>query len=99
VTDQEDFDDARGGELEAGEQVGRNLRRLRESKDLTLHEVASGMGVKTATVSRWETGHAWPSAAGLRTYCRLLGLDTGGLFLPAPPNPASPPAPEDLRGS
>jgi transcriptional regulator with XRE-family HTH domain len=36
--------------------VGKRLKRLRESRDLTQDQLADLIGVKERTVSRWETG-------------------------------------------
>lgn len=54
-------------------QVGINLQRLREATGMTRKDVAAKLGVKTETVSNWETAlraAAWSTLPAWHTYTR-----------------------------
>jgi len=69
---------------EALEEVGRRLRRLRGSLDLTMEEAAEAAGLASKTVARAEQGQN-PTLLTLlrllRVYNRLSALDQ---FIPEP---------------
>ena len=44
-----------------GRQLGAVARRVRESQDLTLTDVATSAGISAGMLSRLETGHVTPS--------------------------------------
>ena len=45
--------------------MGRNLRVLRQTKDLTQEELAEAIGVSPQAISRWENDVALPDVARL----------------------------------
>src|SRR5258708_17962832 len=53
-----------------GRQLGAVARRVRESQDLTLTDVATSAGISAGMLSRLETGHVTPS---LETLVALAG--------------------------
>src|ERR1700726_5147561 len=70
-----------------GRQLGAVARRVRESQDLTLTDVATSAGISAGMLSRLETGHVTPSletlvalagALGVRPALRLQKLGGGG---------------------
>jgi transcriptional regulator with XRE-family HTH domain len=57
-----------------GRQLGAVARRVRESQDLTLTDVASSAGISAGMLSRLETGHVTPSLETLVALARSLGV-------------------------
>src|SRR5271155_3297578 len=66
-----------------GRQLGAVARRVRESQDLTLTDVAVSAGISAGMLSRLETGRVTPS---LETLVALAG-GLGGRAAPPPPHP------------
>src|SRR5260221_9330341 len=64
-----------------GRQLGAVARRVRESQDLTLTDVATSAGISAGMLSRLETGHVTPS---LETLVALAGAPGGRPALPLP---------------
>ena len=56
-----------------GRQLGAVARRVRESQDLTLTDVASSAGISAGMLSRLETGHVTPSLETLVALAGALG--------------------------
>ncbi len=54
------------------ERIGRKIRRERQSKDLSLKELAEKCGVSTMTLQRIETGKTSPSVAVLSQIAHFL---------------------------
>lgn len=52
------------------------LKQLREVAGLTQIELAERLGTDRTTVSKWETGQAWPSMRRVFHYARELGCST-----------------------
>lgn len=73
------------GEPESPAEVGRELRRLRRSADLTIEQLAARAGVSAGFVSQLEQGRANPSLGNLQKLTRALGLPLVSLFSTADP--------------
>src|SRR5258707_9590058 len=56
-----------------GRQLGAVARRVRESQDLTLTDVATSAGISAGMLSRLETGHVTPSLETLVALAGALG--------------------------
>jgi transcriptional regulator with XRE-family HTH domain len=55
--------------------VGPTIRKIRQSRGLTLDEVASALGVKRQAVSKWELGHNDLPVSRLEELGGVLGFD------------------------
>lgn len=84
--------------------VGAELRRVRESRQLSLRAVASAVGVSASMLSQVETGKTQPSVSTLYALVNYLGISLDALMGHRPPGP--PPlglgastAPSDQSGS
>lgn len=60
--------------------VGSELRRVRESKKLSLRSVASAIGVSASLLSQVETGKTQPSVSTLYALVNHLGISLDGLM-------------------
>lgn len=47
-------------------------RRIREAREISLSEIARGIGVTPGAVSRWETGERRPVGESALAYAELL---------------------------
>lgn len=56
------------------------IRKIREDKSLTQTELAKRVGVKPATISRYENGENQPSPEMLSKIAVALGVDVNMLF-------------------
>ena len=56
------------------------LRLLRESKNLSIREIADGMNVSVQAVGKWERNEAFPKAAQLPKLADLLGCTIDELY-------------------
>lgn len=54
--------------------IGRRLRALRTSRGWPMKRVAYELGVSTATVSAWESGHRFPSGGSLFLLASLYSI-------------------------
>lgn len=56
--------------------VGKRIAKIRENSipKLSQAELAIKIGVKSDTVSRWETGKRWPQAAHFEALCDSYGV-------------------------
>lgn len=54
--------------------IGRKIRELRDSRGLTQRELASLLGYKLLTVSRWERGERKPSFSDLKRLSDIFGI-------------------------
>ncbi|HEX6955711.1 MAG TPA: helix-turn-helix transcriptional regulator, partial [Agromyces sp.] len=87
--------------------VGSELRRVRESRKLSLRNVASAVGVSASLLSQVETGKTQPSVSTLYALVNYLGISLDGLMGTsrpgAPPlgvaNPSADSAPSGSRMS
>ena len=64
-----------------GRQLGAVARRVRESQDLTLTDVATSAGISAGMLSRLETGHVTPSLETLVALAGALGKSLVQLLL------------------
>jgi transcriptional regulator with XRE-family HTH domain len=62
--------------------IGGRLRAARQSRGLTIAQVADSAGLTKGFVSRLERDDVSPSVASLVTVCAVLGLRVGDLFDP-----------------
>ena len=60
--------------------VGAELRRIRESKKLSLRSVATAVGVSASLLSQVETGKTQPSVSTLYALVNHLGVSLDGLM-------------------
>ena len=56
------------------------VKRLRESKNMTQSEIALALGVNRTAVSMWETGDSMPRAELLPQLAKVLGGTIDELF-------------------
>lgn len=68
--------------------VGSELRRVRESKKLSLRAVASAVGVSASLLSQVETGKTQPSVSTLYALVNHLGISLDRILGPSPAHPA-----------
>lgn len=61
-------------------EVGPELRRVRESRKLSLRNVASAVGVSASLLSQVETGKTQPSVSTLYALVNHLGISLDGLM-------------------
>jgi transcriptional regulator with XRE-family HTH domain len=64
----------------AGSNLGRNLRRVRERRDLTQEAVADRSGVHATEVSRIEAGKRDPRISTLERLAEALEVSPGELL-------------------
>ena len=72
--------------------VGSELRRVRESRKLSLRTVASAVGVSASLLSQVETGKTQPSVSTLYALVNHLGMSLDGLLRQAPAEPTTAPS-------
>ncbi len=60
--------------------IGTNIKRIREAKNLTQKEVISAIGMGAAMYSRIESGKTEPSLTSLEKIARALGIRLAELF-------------------
>ena len=58
----------------------RNLQFLRKQKELSQEALAEQMNVSRQSVSKWESGGAWPEMNTLLALCELFGTDLDTLL-------------------
>jgi transcriptional regulator with XRE-family HTH domain len=71
------------GELSGDEvvrNVGRQLRRLRQSRAMTLSDLAARAGCSDGYLSGVETGTITPTLSSISTLAAVLGADLGAFF-------------------
>ena len=60
--------------------IGRNIKQLRQQKNLTQEQVAAKLGVTYQAVSKWENETNTPDIALLADIAALFGVTTDALF-------------------
>ncbi len=60
--------------------IGENIRRLRRQKDLTQEQLADRLGVTYQSVSRWETGSAYPDMELLPAISEIFSVPVDELL-------------------
>jgi quercetin dioxygenase-like cupin family protein/DNA-binding XRE family transcriptional regulator len=82
--------------------IGSELRKIRESKKLSLRSVATSVGVSASLLSQVETGKTQPSVSTLYALVNHLGVSLDGLMvrhLPSETDPVIPKSPSTHSGS
>ncbi len=64
--------------------LARNLRHLREAKQLTQRDAAQQLGIQPQAVSRWECGNTLPDVLLLPDIARLYGTSVDELYRESP---------------
>lgn len=59
---------------------GKNLRRFRTDKNLTLKELAEKLGVKFQSVEKWEKGATMPNGKRIGDIVSILGVSQNDLY-------------------
>ncbi len=62
--------------------IGSRIRTARQSRHLTIEQVAESTGLTKGFLSRVERDLTSPSVASLVTLCQVLSISIGDLFLP-----------------
>ena len=57
-----------------------NLHYLRKKNKITQEELADRLGVSRQSVSKWETGEAYPETEKLLLLCDMFGVTLDGLM-------------------
>ena len=65
----------------AGIRFGRNLRELREAKQLTQEDLAAEIGIASNSISKLERGISFPSGKTVDAISEYFGVDIGLLFI------------------
>lgn len=58
-----------------------NLQYLRKLGKITQEELAEKLGVSRQSVSKWETGEAYPETEKIIALCRMFGVSMDELML------------------
>ncbi len=58
---------------------GENLRKLRKSKNISQEDLAEKVGVSRQSVSKWETGEAYPEMNNILELCKIFKCNIGEL--------------------
>lgn len=61
-------------------EFGANLKKIRESKDISQIGLSNHLGISQASYSAWETGNHVPRLSKLELLSQLLDVDVGDLF-------------------
>lgn len=69
--------------------IGEKLSKLRKAGGVSQETLADGLGVSRQTVSKWETGAAYPDGPNIKALCAFFGVGADYFFadeavLPAP---------------
>jgi transcriptional regulator with XRE-family HTH domain len=72
-----------------GVNVGRKIRELRKSKNLSLKQVAEGAGVSPSLISQIENNRVDPSLSTLRKIALTMGVPVFALIAESAPDDAS----------
>ena len=60
--------------------ISQNLQYLRKRDKITQEELADKLGVSRQSVSKWETGEAYPETDKLVSLCDIVGVSLDGLM-------------------
>ena len=58
---------------------GENLRNLRKSKNITQEELSEKVNVSRQSVSKWETGEAYPEMNNILELCKIFHCNINDL--------------------
>lgn len=73
-----EFVTARGGRIDPRTELGKKLRSLREEEGMIVRDLAGKVGVRPATIYRYELGTCLPSRQTLREILDALRVDGAG---------------------
>lgn len=62
------------------ESIGNRISKYRKDKSMTQEELASGLGVSSQAVSKWENDISCPDISLLPQLCRILGITSDELL-------------------
>lgn len=62
------------------ESIGSRISKYRKDKGMTQEELASGLGVSSQAVSKWENDISCPDISLLPQLCRILGITSDELL-------------------
>lgn len=62
------------------ESIGNRISKYRKDKGMTQEELASGLGVSSQAVSKWENDISCPDISLLPQLCRILGITSDELL-------------------
>lgn len=79
-----------------GDSIGGRIRRAREAANFSVAQLARRLGVKTATVSAWETGRSEPRANRLTMLAGFLGVSPTWLLYGLGDAPAETPLASEM---
>ena len=60
--------------------IGRNIRKLRRSLDMSQAELAESIGCTRQTITNWERGATTPSQYGIARIAKSLGVEAWELL-------------------
>lgn len=75
------------GEIAEGASVGREIRRWRRTRELTLAQIAAGSGLNLGYLSQIENSKAVPSLDALLSIARALDVPAAWLLVDSSPAP------------
>jgi len=58
---------------------GENLKKLRKSRNLSQEDLAEKVGVSRQSVSKWETGDAYPEMNNILELCKIFNCKINDL--------------------
>ena len=61
-----------------------NLKKIRQSKQMSQRDIATYLSISPQSVSKWEKGTALPSIEYLPKLAECLGCDINAFFVPIP---------------
>lgn len=61
-------------ELELNDVIGKNIKRLRKQKNMTIPELAEELEFAISTISNWENGKKTPRAGAVRKLADFFGV-------------------------
>lgn len=70
--------------------LAKNIKRLRQEKNMTQADLAEALHVTRQTVSSWERSNSIPDLSLLPTIAEALGTDVTGLLYPGGPTKKEP---------
>lgn len=65
------------------------LKRIRQSRGMSMEELGKAVGVSRQVVSAWELGIYWPKASSLPRIAEVLGCTIDELFRETTPSVSS----------
>ena len=66
--------------------IGRSIRKLRESRDLTQEQLGRIAGVSSMAVSQWENGRAVPRMGAIQRMADYFGIPKSEIMGDEPPD-------------